>query len=316
VTGVAVRARIGPYLRLAKLDVPDYYIGIAVVWSLLGAAERTEASTLALLLVFVLGEVGVLVAMVALDDLTGYLDGSDRTNYGPDAPARRLARKPLVAGTVTAAAARRFAAVTAAAGAALWVAAVLMAPRPAGWAVAVTAVTYVVALQYSWGARLSYHGGQELFIAGLGWALLLAPYGLAGGHVDAFVVVQALLFGLGPLLFGVYSNTNDVAGDRAVHRPTVAALTTARGNAVFVGALSAAEGALIGGVVAVGAAPWWFLAAMLPTVALRAVQHDLGFRRGDILRARKLGMWVHRLTVVVLVIVNLAGAGAGGVGAR
>jgi 4-hydroxybenzoate polyprenyltransferase len=316
VTGVAARARVGPYLRLAKLDVPDYYLGIAVVWSLLGAAERTDPATLALLLVFVLGEVGVLAAMVALDDLTGYLDGSDRTNYGPDAPARRLARKPLVAGALTPAAAGRFAAATAAAGAALWAAAVLMAPRPAGWAVALTAVTFVVALQYSWGARLSYHGGQELFIAGLGWALLLAPYGLAGGGVDGFVVVQALLFGLGPLLFGVYSNTNDVAGDRAVNRPTVAATTSARGNTLFVGALSLAEAALVAGVVAAGAAPWWFLPVMTPAVALRAVQYDLGFRRGDILRARKLGMWVHRLTVVLLVVVNLAGAGGAGVGAR
>jgi hypothetical protein len=37
--------------------------------------------------------------VVALDDLTGYRDGSDITNYSPDKPLRRLARKPLVAGS-------------------------------------------------------------------------------------------------------------------------------------------------------------------------------------------------------------------------
>jgi len=312
------------YVRLAKLDVPDYYIGILLVWTLLAVqwagpdepgtgafgaaglgAAGFGAATHLMLLVFLVGEVCVLAAMVALDDLTGFLDGSDGTNYGPDAPARRLARKPLVAGTITPPAAKRFAEVTATAGAALWTLSVLLAPRPAGWAVLVTAVTFVLALQYSWGVKLSYRGFQEVFLAVLGWALVLAPFGLAGGDVTGFVVVQALLFGLGPLLFGVYSNTNDVAGDRAVRRPTVAALTTARGNAVFIAVLSLAEAALIWGAALAGVAPWWFLPAMLPTVALRAVQLDLGFRRGDILGARKLGMWVHRLTVALLIALNL-----------
>jgi hypothetical protein len=54
-------------------------------------------------------------------------------------------------------------------------------------------------------------------------------------------------------------------------------------------------------------APWWFPLAMLPTILLRANQYLLGFHRGDILRARRLGMGIHRVTVVALVAVNLFG---------
>ncbi len=298
--------KVRAYRHLAKLDVFDYYLGLLVVWSLLAPADRLGGTVLGFLVLFLLGEVFVVVAMVALDDLTGYRDGSDATNYGPDAPARKRARKPLVAGSLTETEVLRFAWLTAVVGGLLWTVAVLAAPHRPGWAVAVTAATFVLALQYSWGVKLSYRGFQELFLAALGWALVLAPYGLAAGAIGGFVVVQALLFGLGPLLFGVYSNTNDVGGDRLVCRPTVACLVSPRGNAVFIGAVSAAETALIVGATLVGVAPWWFPFAMLPTIAMRVNQYHVGFRRGDILRARKLGMWTHRLTVVLLVVVNLA----------
>lgn len=297
------------YVRLAKLDVIDYYLGLLVVWTLLPPADRFGGAAPGVLGLFLLGEVLVVAAMVALDDLTGYRDGSDVTNYGPDAPVRRRARKPLVAGTLREVEVLRFAWLTAVAGGLVWTVAVLLAPHRPGWAVTVVAATFVLSLQYSWGARLSYRGLQEFFIAALGWALVLGPYGLLAGAPAAFVVVQALLFGLGPLLFGVYSNTNDIAGDRQVGRPTVACRLTPRGNAVFIAAVSLAETALIVGAAVAGAAPWWFPFAMLPTMVLRVGQYHVGFGRGDILRARKLGMWTHRVTVVLLVVVNLARAG-------
>ncbi len=298
-------AKVNAYVRLAKLDIIDYYLGVLVVWSLLVPAARLEGATLATLGVFLLGEVCVIAALVALDDRTGYLDGSDITNYSPNDPTRRVVRKPLVAGTLTVAEVTRFAWIAGIAGAALWTAAVLMAPQRPLWAIAVTAVTFVGSLQYSWGLKLSYHGIHELFIAALGWALILAPYGLLAGNAGGFVVLQAMLFGLGPLLFGVYSNTNDIAGDRSIGRPTVAALTSPRTNAIFIGAVSTVEIVLILGAPVVGVAPWWFPVAMLPTIALRALQYDIGFRRQDIMRARKLGIWIHRTTIVLLVGINL-----------
>jgi 1,4-dihydroxy-2-naphthoate octaprenyltransferase len=172
-------------------------------------------------------------------------------------------------------------------------------------------VLFVISPQYSYGISISYHGFQEAFIAVLGLALVVAPYGLATGEFSAFVLVQGVLFGFGPLMFGVYSNTNDVEGDRRVGRPTVAALVSPRGNAVFIGVLSVAE-FLVGAVAsATGTAPWWFVLVMLPVTALRARQYLIGFRRGDIMRARKLGFAVHRLSVVLLIAANLlAGSGA------
>lgn len=301
-----VTGRPGAYARLAKLDVFDYYLSAVLVWTLLVPAARFDGQVLGVLVVFLAGEVLLMAALVALDDLTGYRDGSDLVNYAPDAPARRACRKPLVAGTLTEAQVVRFAVVTTALGAALWLVAVIAAPFEPTWALLVTGVTLVLYPQYSWGLKLSYRGFQELYIAALGWALVLAPYGLLAGDLPGFVLVQALLFGLGPLLFGVYSNTNDIAGDRAVGRPTVAVLTSPRGNAAFVAAVSLVEFALILGAPLAGA-PWWFPLAMLPTMVLRANQYALGFRRRDILRARRLGIGIHRVTVVCLLAVNLVG---------
>ena len=110
---------------------------------------------------------------------------------------------------------------------------------------------------------------------------------------------------MGPLLFGVYSNVNDIDGDRRVGRPTVAVLMPPRANAAFIGALSAAEFLL--GVFASLArvAPWWFPLLMLPATALRARQFWIGFRTDDIMRARKLGFRVHRTSVALLILANL-----------
>jgi 1,4-dihydroxy-2-naphthoate octaprenyltransferase len=294
----------GAYVKLAKLDIVDYYLGVLVVWALLAPALRLDGGVLATMGVFLVGEVFVIVAMVALDDLTGYRDGSDVANYAPDAPARKLNRKPLVAGTLTEPQVLRFGLITAVAGAAVWLGALAIAPHRPMWTVVLVAVTYFFALQYSWGVKLSYHGFQEFFLAALGWALVIAPYGLVTGGVDGVVVVQALIFGLGPLLFGVYSNTNDVAGDRRVGRPTVAALTSPRGNTLFVAGVSACELLLILALPLVGG-PWWFPLALLPTILLRARQLRVGFGEGDILLARRIGIDVHRVTVVTLVVVNL-----------
>ncbi|ONI86795.1 1,4-dihydroxy-2-naphthoate prenyltransferase [Saccharothrix sp. ALI-22-I] len=292
------------YVKLAKLDIVDYYLGVLVVWALLAPALRLDGGVLATMAVFLVGEVFVIVAMVALDDLTGYRDGSDVANYAPDAPARKLNRKPLVAGTLTEPQVLRFALLTALVGAVVWLGALAIAPHRPLWTVVLVAVTYFFALQYSWGVKLSYHGFQEFFLAALGWALVLAPYGLVAGELDGVVVVQALIFGLGPLLFGVYSNTNDVAGDRQVGRPTVAALTSPRGNMLFVRAVSACELLLILALPLVGG-PWWFPLALLPTILLRFRQLHVGFGAGDILWARRIGIDIHRVTVVTLVVVNL-----------
>jgi 1,4-dihydroxy-2-naphthoate polyprenyltransferase len=272
--------------------------------------EALRPAQLTALLLFLLGAVATVAGLVALDDVTGFRDGSDIANYGPDAPLRRKLRKPLVAGTLTVPEALAFGWAATVLGGLLWAAAVLAAPTAPTWTVVLIAVLYVVSPQYSYGLKISYHGFQEFYIAGLGVALVLGAYGLAAGRFSAFVLVQALLFGLGPLLFGVYSNTNDIPGDRAVGRPTVAVLTTPRGNAIFIAALSAGEFLLGAGASATGIAPWWFVLLMLPVTGLRLRQYLTGFRKGDIMTARRMGFPAHRIGTALLIAANLlAGSG-------
>lgn len=305
------RTKLRAYARLAKLDVFDYYLGLLIVWSLLPAADRLDARSLATLVVFLVAELCVVVATVAFDDVTGYRDGSDAVNYGPDSPARKLRRKPLLTGALSVVEAVRFGWAGVVAAVLASSVAVLMAPHHPTWAIVVVVLSGAAFIQYSWGAKLSYHGWAEVVLAGVAVGWLLAPYGLLTGMAGGFVVVQALVFGLGPLLFGVYSNTNDRAADAAVGRRTAATVLSPRGNAVFIAAVSLTETLLIVGSAVIGLAPWWFPLAMLPTIALRAVQYHTGFRRGDILRARRLGIRTHRVTVALLVAVNLAvGLGA------
>lgn len=308
--GTRLESRARSYARLGKLDVYDYYLSILVATSAVLVSD-VDIRTAPMLVLFLLGEIATVVALVALDDVTGYRDGSDIANYGPDDPLRKKLRKPLVAGTLTEKQALRFAWSTAGAGAVLWAASLAVAPYAPLWTVAMMAATYVIALQYSYGLKLSYHGLQEAFLVALGAVLVLAPHALATGRFSGFLLVQAVLFGIGVLMFGVYSNTNDVDGDRAVRRPTVAALTSERGNALFIGALSGSE-FLIGVVAsATGVAPWWFAVLMLPATALRARQYDLGFRCSDIMRARRLGFTAHRTSVALLVLANLLAGLAG-----
>ncbi|MDP8970670.1 MAG: UbiA family prenyltransferase [Actinomycetota bacterium] len=304
--------KVGAYARLAKLDIFDYYLGLLVVWSLLSAQARFEGRVLATLALFLLAEVCTVAATVSFDDVTGYRDGSDAFNYGPDAPARRLARKPLLTGELTVPEAVRFRWLALAAAALSAGAAAAVAPFQPMWAIIVTAASLAAAVQWSWGLKLSHRGFNEVILAGVGVAWLLAPYGLLTGSASGFVAVQAVVFGMGPLLFGVYSNTNDVAGDAKVGRRTAATMLSARGNALFIAGLSVLQVLLIVGAPLVGLAPWWFLLAMLPVIVLRVRQLHIGLVRHDILTARKAGISTHRMTVALLVAANLVVGLVGG----
>lgn len=293
------------YVQLSKLYIFDYCLGPLIAWTLLPAATRLHAQTVLTLVVFTLGEVAIFAATVTFDDVTGYRDGSDAINYGRDAPARRLARKPLLTGALSVTEAVRFGWAATAVGVLLWAAAVALAPHRLTWAIVTAAVGLVLAVQYSWGLRFSYHALGEVVIIILWGIMVLVPYGLLSGVADGFVVVQTLLFGLGPVLYSVYSNTNDIAGDARIGRRTIATTLSSCGNAVYIGALSLAETLIIIGSAVIGVAPWWFPVMLLPTMALRIVQYGIVFRRGDILQARKIGIWTNLTTIVLLVAANL-----------
>ncbi|MFE9243525.1 UbiA family prenyltransferase [Nocardiopsis sp. NPDC006938] len=302
------RATLAAYARLAKLDIVDYYIGLPLVFVMSLPLLGWRTDTLGLLLLVLVAEVAVVAAMVAFDDVTGYRDGSDAANYGSDAARRRLARKPLVAGTLTESQALAFGRAATVASVALWALVIALAPHRPTWAIVGAALCLVASVQYSWGLKISYRGFQELFLVGLGVGWVLVPYGLLTGQIDGFVVVQALVFGGGPMLFGLYSNTNDADGDRAAGRITVAAQVSPRTNTVFIVVLTLAETLLVTGSYLAGISPWWFPVALLPVALMRAAQLYVGFVRGDILRARRLAIHTHRVTVVLLIGANLGAA--------
>ncbi|SEC27117.1 1,4-dihydroxy-2-naphthoate octaprenyltransferase [Streptomyces misionensis] len=307
--GRPARARLAAYARLAKLGMVDYYLSLLVVISLTPlSCPGLDAPSWWASAAFLLGEVCLVSAAVAYDDITGYRDGSDAANYGTDPLVRRLARKPLLAGVLTERDALRFARAALAAGALLWAAVLALAPHRPVWAVLGVVLAAFFVPQYSWGLRLGHHGLQEVFLAAVGWAFVLPLHGLLTGTATGLAAVEAFLFGLGPLLFGVYSNTNDIAGDRAVGRPTAACLLSRRGNAALIAALSVLETAVIVAAALLGAAPWWFPLVLLPVTAARAAQFTVGMVRGDVLRGRLIGIRAHRVLVAALVTANLLAA--------
>lgn len=296
--GIKARA----YGRLAENF--HYYLSALLAWSLLPATTRLEGRSLLVLGAFLASEVCLIAALTAFDDVTGYRDGSDAINYAPGS-GRRRARKPLLVGLLSPAEAVRFGWLMALLGGALFAVALVVAPQRPTWVVVGGWVYVVLAVQYSWGLKISYHGGQEVFIAGIGVAAVLLPYGLLTDAPAGFGVVQALLFGFGPLLFDVYSNINDIAGDAQADRPTLAVKLSSRSYAYFVAMLSVAEMLLIVGAAIARVAPWWFPIVMLPTIGLRAVQLAQFLRTGNFVEARRRGISAHQMTVLLLVVVNI-----------
>ncbi|MFE4610989.1 UbiA family prenyltransferase [Streptomyces niveus] len=285
----------------------DYYLSMVVLWTALAGSVRFAPDTLTTLLLFLLGEVGVISAVMALDDVNGIRDGSDRANYlgTGGTPLRPLERKPLLTGALTVNQATRFGYLSLLWGAVFWTAAALAAPERPLWALVVTGLVLFAGFQYSWGLKLSYRGLGEVLIMGCPLVIVVAPYGLVTGHLPATVLVQAVLFGLWQILVSCYSNTKDISGDAAVGRSTVAVHASARGNLLFIGALSAADLLLTVGASAVGWAPWWFFAALLPEMALRLRQFTSFSRNGDALLARRRGVVAFRTGVAGIVLANL-----------
>ncbi|MFC9603892.1 UbiA family prenyltransferase [Streptomyces niveus] len=302
------RGRFVAYARLAKFEfVLDYYLSMLVLWTALAGSVRFAGDTWTTLLLFLLGEIGVISAVMALDDVNGIKDGSDRANYlgTGGTPLRPLERKPLLTGALTVPQATRFGYLSLLWGTVFWTASAFAAPERPLWALVVTGLVLFAGFQYSWGLKLSYRGLGEVLIMGCPLVIVVAPYGFVTGHLPAIVLVQAVLFGLWQILVSCYSNTKDISGDAAVGRSTVAVHTSARGNLVFIGALSAVDLLLTVGASAVGWAPWWFFAALLPEMALRLRQFTSFSRNGDALLARRRGVVAFRTGVAGIVLANL-----------
>lgn len=302
-----MRRRVRAYVKLGKLSFYDYYLSALVVWTLLTPADRVLVRTPVVLILVSLGWVGVVAATVTFDDVTGYRDGSDERNYDPaQAVVRSRERKPLLDGHLTLGQALRFGWLML-----LWAVVLLtitlaVAPHRPGWALGLTALVVVMSVQYSYGLRLSYHGGQELVMF-LSTALtVVIPYGLLTGKVTGLVLVEGYLFGLWSLLVPMYSNINDAPGDRAAGRRNLMTLSPPGLYRVIVGLLSATEVLAVAvGIATTKGAAAWFLLLLAPVIAIRIGQIRVGLVQRNPLVARKLGIKAHRLGVVLVLAADL-----------
>jgi 1,4-dihydroxy-2-naphthoate octaprenyltransferase len=299
--------RLSSYARLANLYFYDYYLCVLVVWALLARSVRLEGRTLGTMALVVLGWVGVVAATVTLDDLTGFRDGSDDRNYSPDqAVLRNRANKPLITGELSPAQALRFGYAAMAAGAVLWGLAIAVAPHRPLWAAPVAAFVLLISVQYSYGLKISYHRGQELVLLLSPGLMVLVPFGLLTGQVTGLIVTESYLFGLWSLMVSLYSNLNDLDGDKAAGRKNLATTCRQKTYRRVVAAISATETIAILAAPAFGAVTWWFAAFMIPVLLIRARQLWHGLGRGEFLAARKLGISAHRIGTIALIIANLA----------
>ncbi|MFJ1739794.1 UbiA family prenyltransferase [Streptomyces microflavus] len=303
-----VIGRFGVYARLVKFQfVIDFFLALAIVWTAMEPATRVNGAVLLTIAIFAVGKVGVLSAVMTLDDVTGIKDGSDSANYLGEGGTelRPLKRKPLLTGDLTVDQAQRFGHLSLVWGAVWWLVATVQAPHTPTWAVVVTVLLLSLSVQYSWGLKLSYIGLGELLLLFSASAFVLAPYGITTGHLPTLVLVEALLFGFGQLMIAGYSNTKDIDGDAAVGRRTVAVLTSERGNRLFLGGLTALNVLVIVGPALAGWITWWFVVALLPLIVLRLRQYAGFLSNGHALLARSRGVVAFRVTVGCVLLFNV-----------
>ena len=302
--------RLWAYSKLAKLAFFDYYLSALVVWTLLPSDLRTDPRALLVLVLCTVGWLGTVAATVAFDDVTGYRDGSDATNYDPEQEALRdRGRKPLLDGHLSVTAAVRFGWIAVGLAVAALTTAVLTAPHRPLWAVLLVPTVLLLGANYSYGLKLSYRGFQELVILTTTGLTIAIPYGLATGRQNGLVWLLTFLFGLWSLMVSVYSNLNDVAGDRAAGRRSLAVRAPRGAYRAVIAVLTASEPAAIVVALALGAVRWWYPLLLLPVLAVRGRQVQVGLLLDNPLAARKLGVKAHRLGVLVVLVATLLAVG-------
>lgn len=298
--------RLRAYVKLAKLSFWDYYTCIFVTFALLAPSAQAEPRIWLVLVLFNLGWVGVVAATVAFDDVTGFRDGSDARNYDPaQAALRARDRKPLLDGRLTVTQALRFGYACTVVGLALWAVAFALAPYTSTLGLVAAAVCAFVFIQYSYGLKFSYWGGQELALWLCTGLCLLVPFTMVNPEVTGLMWLESFLFGLWSLMVSVYSNINDVEGDREVGRINLATRVSMSAYHTFIAGLSLLEFVVVAAALALGAAPLWFGLFLVPTVVMRARQAYDGLKAGKVLVARKAGVTIHRWGVVALIIGNV-----------
>lgn len=134
---------------------------------------------------------------------------------------------------------------------------------------------------------------------------LLVPFAMINPEVTGLMWLESFLFGLWSLMVSVYSNINDIEGDREVGRINLATRVSLAAYHRFIAGLSLLEFVVIVGALALDVAPLWFGLFLVPTVLMRARQAYDGLKAGRVLVARKAGVTIHRWGVVALIAGNI-----------
>jgi 1,4-dihydroxy-2-naphthoate octaprenyltransferase len=137
------------------------------------------------------------------------------------------------------------------------------------WELLLAGGTLVLALNYSFGARLSYVGACEAVTFLALTATVLFPYGLLTGTLTTRVTAQSILLGLWMLQIALFSNTQDAAGDREAGRLTLAARSAPAVNQRVIALVFAASWALTAVTLATGVLEWWTAPLLAPAWLLQ-----------------------------------------------
>lgn len=301
----AARAKLGLFFDLGKLGIVELWLGLFVGVSLLGGRAVTDARGASILALTFVSSVAVFAMTCSLDDIAGVRDGVDQANHLRS--ARWGVSKPILDGRLTERRAFTFVHVLAAVTALGYGGVIALAWPLPGWVVAMMTCVILLAANYSYGLKLSYHGAGELVVFAACAGTVLIPHGLIERTPSSAAAFCAALVGSWNVQVVVFSNTEDAEGDRATGRKTIAASTSRRGNRVYITSVFLFFWAFTAAALASGVVPVAYAVALAPVWALQAYQLWIGVREERWLCARLLGFRVVRLGVAALLMVHLLG---------
>lgn len=303
--GRSLLERVVAYKDLSKIDLFEVEANVFVAWTLIPGSQAGDATTLAILALVLLMQVGILAGASALDDVMGLRDGIDDFNYREGATLRKRSRKPLVDQRLSERQATRFARSVIALAVASGVAAYAVADFSPLWLLPATIALVVAVVGYSWGPKLSYHGGQEVVVIGGLAAAVSFTYAVATDDLRWAVVLEGLVLGAWLMQLTAFGNVHDREGDARAGRMTMAVRLSEAGNRVYLLALFAFGWAVLAAGVATGELPWVVLLLQAPVVAVQLAAIRAGVLGDDALLGRRLSIHVLRLGIVALIVANL-----------
>lgn len=295
--------RFAVYFQLGKFKIVELWLGFFVGVTLLGPRAVQEPRAVAILVLILIAGIAVIAATCSLDDIVGVRDGVDQANHLGG--TRWGVDKPILTGRLAEQSALRFVYLLGGIGVLAHGAVLLLAWPLPFFLVALMTALMLIALNYSYGLKLSYLGAGEFVIFAGGAGTVLIPHALVAKTFTISLVLCAALVGALHAQVVMFSNTKDASGDRATGRMTIAARLSKRGNKIYIASVFVGVWTCTLGAFLIHALPLRYAIGLAPVWALQAYQLRVGLGREDWLLARLVGFRALRLGIVSLSIVNL-----------